>query len=112
MNSGGKPERKNNMSKYTCPKCGKPLTALEGFCPSCGQKLEFSEAEKKRAKLKARFAHMGLGHVLGALFLEFGVPALIAVWACMKFDMSYGVAYVVSWILVTFLTSGLLIPFL
>lgn len=100
------------MSKYTCPKCGKPLTLLEGFCPSCGKKLEFSEAEKRLARIKQRLAQAGYGQITGALLFDFGVPALIALWFWAKGDVSYGTAYFISWFIVTFLSSGLLFPFL
>lgn len=92
-----------------CPKCGKPVSTTQGFCPSCGQKLEFTASEKRRGRYRET---LNLPRLIGWLVFDLVVPAILALVLCAKYDISYGAAFAIAWFGWTLLTSGLLLPFL
>ena len=98
------------MRKLQCPKCHKPVTTEQGFCPGCGQKLEFSAKERRRGRFWEIVGERSMVEMLIGGFVEFGLPALIALWMWVKGegDISYGTAYLISWFLVSLLFCGLI----
>jgi hypothetical protein len=98
------------MKKLQCPKCHKPVTSEQEFCPGCGQKLEFSAKERRSGRLREILGERSMVEIWIAAAVDFGLPALLALWMWVKGDgeVSYWTAYLISWALVSILLGGLI----
>ncbi len=83
------------MKKPKCPKCARDVSALQDFCPHCGQKLSFTDKEKRRERLFGKGIKLILLEMVLHLAFLFGLPALVALFFLAKngHSVSFGTAY-------------------
>jgi predicted nucleic acid-binding Zn ribbon protein len=83
------------MKKPKCPACDRDVSALQDFCPHCGQKLEFTDKEKRRERLFGKGIKLILVEMVLHMAFLFGLPALVALFFLAKngHSVSFGTAY-------------------
>lgn len=87
------------MKKLQCPKCHKPVTSEQEFCPGCGQKLEFSAKERRSGKLRESMSDKSLIGTLIGVLVAFGLPGIIALVAWVTGAGHVGTTYMVSFVI-------------
>lgn len=99
------------MEKNICPGCGAKATALHGFCPGCGRKLEWTDEEKRKAtrrdKMKTGLAKFSVIQIAGGIIADLLIPLFIALWIWKNSDMEFKTAYGLSFLVTTFIFSGI-----
>jgi uncharacterized membrane protein YvbJ len=99
------------MEKNICPGCGAKVTALHGFCPGCGRKLEWTEDEKRKAvrqdKVKTGLARFSVSQLASLAIVDIVVPLVIALWLWKGGGIEFKTAYGLSFLVTTFIFSGI-----
>lgn len=102
------------MKKPKCPACEQDVSALQDFCPHCGQKLEFTAKEKRRERLFGKDIKLILVEMALHLAFLFGLPALLALFFLAKngdsvsFGTAYGICFFACFVLESLFGLGTL----